>query len=245
MQKLYRVFIALIISLGIFVLAFMTLSLDARIGKYEIYKQSFNESASGFLSKVYEENIYLPALSNSVTDQKKEGVVFRLSHGFDLEDIPLTPITYYAPSLKDRGLIILNSVLVPDQNNLFQNFYAPNLGSEQLLVNLPRHFLLPGQNDLTLMSWKTEASRRRDICQLILGYLQSWFWPLRFVKSYPRYTGFAYSHPLYLTLIPNPARAFPAQKNWNCFCLFSWNVWFWGFWPSIDFIIEVCRNEPL
>jgi len=159
MQKLYRILIALLISFGAFTLTFMTLSLDARIGKYEIPSQSSTGNDLGFLSKIYKENTSFQESENHQEEQS-ENTVFQLPYRFELDELPLSPLTYYAPTLNKRGLVILNSALLPNQNTSHHISYAPNLGGEQLIVNIPRHFLLPGQNSLTLLSRKGETTQR-------------------------------------------------------------------------------------
>jgi signal transduction histidine kinase len=153
MRHLRHSVLPVLISLLAFAFAYVLLSIDFKIGKYQLSSDSLKIEQTEGLLPLYNANFgsLKNTTSKSIDDRNNEIDLYQVSRELSFEDLTSEALTYYAPNLENDALLILNSVLVSDQNIVPRNFQSPILKPKQILVDIPRNFIFPDDNLLSLV----------------------------------------------------------------------------------------------
>ena len=153
MSRLRHSILPVLIGLSAFALAYVGLSLDFKIGKYQLSSDSVVVEQADDLLPLYNAN-YGPLRNKGVDgrdDENSDIYLYKISRALNFENATSEALTYYAPNLENDALLILNSVLVSDQEMLARNYQSPTLKPKQILVGIPRNFVFPEENLLSLV----------------------------------------------------------------------------------------------
>jgi len=161
MRYLRHSVLPVLISLLAFAFAYVFLSLDFKVGKYQLSSDSLKVEQTSTLLPLYNANF--SRLENTTAqgegDKNSDIYLYKFSRELSFEETSSEQLTYYAPNLENDALLILNSVLVSNQNIMTRNFHSPTLKPKQMLVDIPRNFILPYDNLLDLVVADTEGSK--------------------------------------------------------------------------------------
>ena len=153
MSRLRHSVLPALIGFLAFALAYAGLALDFKIGKYQLSSDSVVVEQADDLLPLYTAN-FRPFRNKGVDrsdDENSDIYLYKISRALNFENTPSETVTYYAPNLENDALLILNSVLVSEQEMLARNYQSPTLKPKQILVDIPRNFVFPEENLLSLV----------------------------------------------------------------------------------------------
>ncbi|MEP3655548.1 MAG: ATP-binding protein [Litorimonas sp.] len=188
MITLRRSVLPMLVAAFAFVISYVILALDFRIGEYRLQSDRSTIQQEQSLSPLYRANINKRGASqaNENDINNTQLFLFQIKHELHLENEPDNTLSYYNPALTNDALLIFNSVLVPNQNKVESKYSVPVYQPKQAIIDIPRNFILPNDNILDVLIQKSENFRglnreylgpKSDIEKAVRTqiFIESWF----------------------------------------------------------------------